>query len=71
MLIIHFTLFIISFLFAVPFISEVKYIISVMADSRPNTPQLMETIRKVKKRPYPPVCHGDGIYEEQTNDFLW
>lgn len=41
-----------------------------MAENRPVTPQLIDSIRKVKKRPYPPVCHGDGVYEEQTNDFL-
>lgn len=38
--------------------------------SRPQTPQGPETVRKVKKRPYPPVCNGIGTHQKKNNDYL-
>lgn len=37
--------------------------------NRPQTPQGSDSGRKVKKRPYPPVCNGIGSFEKK-NDYL-
>lgn len=40
-------------------------------NNRPVTPQCPDNVRKMKKRPYPPVCNGIGSYEKKSNDYLW